>query len=195
MGAWKANRGLKICLLLVAVAMFLLPVPERATAQSPVLVVFFSATGNTREVARKLAGGLSADLYEIVPEVRYSRADLNYSNPNSRTALEKENSNSRPNIAGELPDLTGVETVLIGYPIWWEDVPRIVLNFVESVDLSGRKVAVFFTSETSGLGDSMLHLQQQSRGGTWLGGKRFNAIATTAELTDWAASLGILPQK
>ena len=195
MEAWKVRGRLRICLLLVAVALCMVPALEQAAAQSSVLVVYFSATGNTREVARKLAGGLSADLYEIVPEVRYTRADLNYSNPNSRTALEKENSNSRPNIAGELPDLTGVETLLIGYPIWWEDVPKIVLSFVESVDLNGRKVAVFFTSENSGLGDSLLHLQEHSRGGTWLGGQRFNAIATTAELMDWAASLGILPQK
>ena len=161
--------------------------------QSRVLVVFFSATGTTRGVAEKLAEGLKADLYEIVPEEPYTEADLNYNNPQSRTSMETDDPACRPAMAGDLPDLTGYDTVFIGYPIWWGDTPRIVSNFVERVDLTGKTLAVFFTSGSSGLGSSMKHLEQQSGAGVWLEGKRFTARVTVEELVSWAKGLGIEP--
>ena len=166
---------------------------EEAAPQSHILVVYFSATGTTRGVAEKLAEGLSADLYEIVPEDPYTAADLNYNDRKSRTSIETDDPSCRPAIAGELPDLTGYDTVLIGYPIWWGDVPRIVSNFVEHVDLTGKTLAVFFTSGSSGLGSSMKHLEQQAGAGTWLEGRRFTSRTAAEELTDWAKGLGIKP--
>jgi flavodoxin len=163
-----------------------------AAPASHILVVYFSATGTTRAVAENLAEGLSADLYEIVPEEPYTDADLNYNDSKSRTSIETDDPNCRPAIAGELPDLTGYDTVLIGYPIWWGDVPRIVSNFVEQVDLTDKTMAVFFTSGGSGLGSSMKHLETQSGAGTWLEGKRFSGRATVEEVTSWAKSLGML---
>ena len=166
---------------------------EAAEPASHILVVYFSATGTTKGVAEKLAEGLSADLYEIVPEEPYTDADLNYNDRSSRTSVETDDPACRPAIAGELPDLTGYDTVLIGYPIWWGDVPRIVSNFVEQVDLADKTVAVFFTSGSSGLGSSMKHLEQQAGAGTWLEGKRFTSQSTVEELLAWTASLGIRP--
>ena len=162
-------------------------------AASHILVVYFSATGTTKGVAEKLAEGLSADIYEIVPEQPYTDADLNYNDRKSRTSIETDDPTCRPAIAGELPDLTGYDTVLIGYPIWWGDVPRIVSNFVENVDLTDKTLAVFFTSGGSGLGSSMKHLQEQSGAGSWLEGRRFSERTTAEELKDWAHSLGIEP--
>ena len=166
---------------------------EATEPNSHILVVYFSATGTTRGVAEKLAEGLSADLYEIVPEEPYTDADLNYNDSKSRTSIETDNPGCRPAIAGELPDLTGYDTVLIGYPIWWGDVPRIVSNFVENVDLTDKTLAVFFTSGSSGLGSSMKHLEEQAAAGTWLEGKRFTPRSTVEELLAWTASLGIEP--
>ena len=181
----------KITAVLSALIMTLACLPiagaEKTTAEeqaskpaSHILVVYFSATGTTKGVAEKLAEGLSADLYEIVPEDPYTDADLNYNDRKSRTS-------------GELPDLTGYDSVLIGYPIWWGDVPRIVSNFVEHVDLSDKTMAVFFTSGGSGLGSSMKHLEEQAGAGTWLEGTRFTPRSTVEELTEWAVSLGIEP--
>ena len=150
-------------------------------------------TGTTKGVSEKLAEGLSADLYEIVPEEPYTDADLNYNDRKSRTSIETDDPSCRPAIAGELPDLTAYDTILIGYPIWWGDVPRIVSNFVENVDLTDKTLAVFFTSGGSGLGSSMKHLEEQAGAGTWLEGKRFSSRTTAEELTGWAASLGIKP--
>ncbi len=160
---------------------------------SHILVVYFSATGTTRGVAEKLAEGLSADLYEIVPEEPYTDADLNWNDSRSRTSIETDDPSCRPAIAGELPDLAPWDTVFIGYPIWWGDTPRIVSNFVEQADLTGKTLAVFFTSGSSGLGNSMKHLEQQSEAGTWLEGRRFTSRTTAEELVNWARSLGIEP--
>lgn len=166
---------------------------ETIEPTSHILVVYFSATGTTKGVAEKLAEGLSADLYEIVPEEPYTDADLNWNDSSSRTSIETEDLSCRPAIAGELPDLTPWDTILIGYPIWWGDVPRIVSNFVENVDLTDKTLAVFFTSGGSGLGSSMKHLEEQAGAGTWLEGKRFSTRTTVEELTEWAAGLNIKP--
>ena len=167
--------------------------PQIGEPTSHILVVYFSATGTTKGVAEKLAEGLSADLYEIVPEEPYTDADLNYNNSKSRTSIESEDPNCRPAIAGELPDLTAYDTVFIGYPIWWGDTPRIVSNFVENVDLTDKTLAVFFTSGSSGLGNSMKHLERQSGAGTWLEGKRVTSRTTIEDLVSWAKGLGIKP--
>ena len=187
----KVVAFLTILALLIALASSFAAAEEAAAPASHILVVYFSATGTTRGVAEKLAEGLSADLYEIVPEVPYTDADLNYNNSKSRSSVETDDPSCRPAIAGELPDLTAYDTVLIGYPIWWGDAPRIVSTFVENVDLTDRTVAVFFTSGSSGLGNSMKHLEQQSDAGTWLEGKRFTARTSVEELTAWVKSLGI----
>ena len=168
-------------------------VPQPIEPKSHILVVYFSATGTTRGVAEKLAEGLSADLYEIVPAEPYTDADLDWNDSKSRTSIETDDPACRPAIAGELPDLTPWDTVFIGYPIWWGDTPRIVSNFVEHVDLTGKTLAVFFTSGSSGLGSSMRHLQEQAGTGTWLEGKRFTGRTTVEELVNWANGLGIAP--
>ena len=194
----------KITAVLSALIMTLACLPiagaEKTTAEeqaskpaSHILVVYFSATGTTKGVAEKLAEGLSADLYEIVPEDPYTDADLNYNDRKSRTSIETYDPTCRPAIAGELPDLTGYDSVLIGYPIWWGDTPRIVSNFVEQVDLTDKTLAVFFTSGSSGLGSSMKHLERQSGAGNWLEGKRFTSRTTVEELVNWAKGLGIEP--
>ena len=184
---------LTVSCLSMAVAEATAVTEQHAEPTSHILVVYFSATGTTRGVAEKLAEGLSADLYEIVPEEPYTDADLNYNDSKSRTSIETDDPGCRPAIAGELPDLTGYDTVLIGYPIWWGDVPRIVSNFVENVDLTDKTLAVFFTSGSSGLGSSMKHLEEQAAAGTWLEGKRFTPRSTVEELLAWTASLGIEP--
>ena len=189
----KKLSALLIALMLTVSFIPFAPAEEAAKPASHILVVYFSATGTTRGVAEKLAEGLSADLYEIVPQEPYTDADLDWNDSTSRTSIETEDRNCRPAIAGELPDLAAYDTLFIGYPIWWGDTPRIVSNFVEQVDLTGKTLAVFFTSGSSGLGSSMKHLEQQSGAGKWLEGKRFTARTTVEALVNWAKGLGIEP--
>ena len=189
----KKRPALLTALMLVLPCVPLALADEAAEPASHILVVYFSATGTTKGVAEKLAEGLQADLYEIVPEEPYTDDDLNYNNSKSRTSVEMDDPACRPAIAGELPDLTAYDTVFIGYPIWWGDTPRIVSNFVEHVDLTGKTLAVFFTSGSSGLGNSMKHLEEQAGAGKWLDGKRFTGRTTAEEVVSWAKGLGIEP--
>ena len=98
---------------------------------------------------------------------------------------------SRPAIAGELPDLGGYDEVLIGFPIWWYTAPTIVDTFVEGADLAGKKVALFATSGSSGMGKSQDTLSALAPDATWVGQKRFEANASESELAAWAQGLGL----
>lgn len=92
--------------------------PEPETEGSKILVAYFSATGNTEGVAQKLADGLGADLYEIVPETPYTSDDLNYSDSSSRSSIEMDDPDARPAISGSVENMGQYDVVLLGYPIW-----------------------------------------------------------------------------
>ncbi|MBS5451250.1 MAG: flavodoxin [Coriobacteriia bacterium] len=155
------------------------------------LVAYFSASGVTKALAQRLAAGIGADLYEIVPEQPYTDADLDWTNKKSRSTIEMQDPSSRPAIAGELPDLGGYDEVLIGFPIWWYTAPTIIDTFVEGADLAGKKVALFATSGSSGMGKSQDTLSALAPDATWVGQKRFEANASENELTAWAQGLGL----
>ena len=156
-----------------------------AEAHSDVLVAYFSATGNTRAVAEKLAELLDADLYEIVPAEPYTEEDLDYGDSQSRTSQEMADPDARPAIAGELPDLTGYTTLYLGYPIWHGEAPRILATFVESCDLTGLTVRPFCTSGSSGISRSAEGLEALAGAGTWLEGARFSSDVSEEELRSW----------
>lgn len=90
--------------------------PEAETEGGRILVAYFSATGNTESAAEKLAEGLRADLYEIVPEVPYTSDDLNYSDSNSRSSIEMNDPDARPAISGCVENMEEYDVVLLGYP-------------------------------------------------------------------------------
>ena len=100
---------------------------------SRTLVVYFSATGTTKAVAQEAVGLLGADLYEIVPAQPYTEADLAYYT-NGRCDQEQADPSVRPGIAGEIPSMGAYDTVLIGYPIWHGQAPRIICTFLEKCE-------------------------------------------------------------
>lgn len=110
------------------------------------LVVYFSATGTTRQAARLLAEAAHADIHEIVPEQPYTAADLDWTDKQSRTTVEMQDSKSRPAIKGTPIDATAYDTVYVGFPIWWNKAPTIVNTFIEQTDLKGKVLIVFATS-------------------------------------------------
>ena len=159
--------------------------PEADEAHSDTLVAYFSATSNTRGVAERLAALTGADLYEIVPVDPYTEDDLDYGNSESRTSLEMDDPDARPEIAGEPLYLTGYTTLYLGYPIWHGEAPRILATFVESHDLSGLTIRPFCTSGSSGIGRSAESLEALTDGGTWLEGRRFPSDVRDEELQAW----------
>ena len=90
------------------------------------LVAYFSATGNTAKVAEKLAAGIDADLYEIKPEVKYTKADLNWMNKKSRSSVEMNDKSIRPTIVTGDVDVSGYDTIYLGFPIWWNVAPTVI---------------------------------------------------------------------
>ena len=165
-----------------------------AERNSPILVACFSATGNTMPLAEKVAELLGADLYEILPEVTYTEDDLNWNDSNSRTSIECNDDAARPAMAGEMPDLTQYDTVIIAHPIWWGQAPKIIRTFLEAGDFSGKTMVTFCTSASSGLGSSAktLHELLNDDSITWLESRRFSAGTGEGELADWLKSIGLL---
>ena len=115
------------------------------------LVCYFSASGVTRGKARELAAETSGDFYEIVPKEIYTEDDLNWHNENSRSSIEIKDSNCRPAIDDVTIDISGYDTIYIGFPIWWGIAPNVVKTFMDSVDLSGKRIITFCTSGGSPL--------------------------------------------
>lgn len=123
--------------------------PPSASGQGSALIAYFSCTGNTEGVAELIAEETGGTLWEIVPEVPYTDADLDYSNDDCRANREQNDENARPAIADEVDDMAAYDTVFIGHPIWWGDAPRIIQTFLESYDFSGKEVYTFSTSGSS----------------------------------------------
>ena len=150
------------------------------------LVAYFSASGTTAKVAKKMAEAIGADLFEIKPEIPYSGADLNWQNKNSRSSVEMNDRSSRPAIAVKAVNMPQYDVVFVGFPVWWYREPSIIDTFMESYDFAGKTVIPFATSGGSGLGDSAANMQKLAKGAKVVNGKRFSGSASAEELKAWA---------
>lgn len=131
---------------------------EKIEMKKP-LVVYFSATGTTKGKAEILAKVLGADLKEIVPAKRYTAADLDWHDKQSRSSVEMADKASRPAIVGTVANMSDYDTVFVGFPIWWYIAPTIVNTFLEAHDLAGKRIVPFFTSGGSGAGKTLDYLK------------------------------------
>ena len=139
------------------------------------LVAVFSASGVTKNVGKEIARVTGGDFFEIVPRETYTAADLNYMNSRSRSSLEMNDPNSRPEIASAVENMDSYETVIIGFPIWWGVAPRIIETFLESYDFSGKTIVPFCTSGGSGVGRSDTELHKNVSGKVkWMRGVQIN---------------------
>lgn len=148
------------------------------------LVAYFSASGVTKAAAERLAKAAKADLFEIKPAVPYTQTDLDWTNKKSRSSVEMNNPNSRPEIAEKVSNMGDYDTVLIGFPIWWYVAPTIINTFVESYDFSGKTIVPFATSGGSGMGRTVDVLKPLCPAADWKKGKMLNRVSDR-ELEDW----------
>lgn len=153
------------------------------------LTAYFSASGVTADVAKKVAQAAGAGLFEIVPEVPYTHADLDWTNKESRSSIEMADKASRVAIAGKVNHMERYDTIYLGFPIWWYVAPHIINSFLEQYDLSGKKLYLFATSGSSGMGRTMAELKPSAPGALWGGEKRFPAGVSQAEVEKWVKSL------
>lgn len=151
------------------------------------LVAYFSASGTTAKLAKRIADAAKADMFEIRPAVPYSAADLDWTNPKSRSSVEMKDKTYRPAIADSL-DVSDYDVVFVGFPIWWYVAPTIVNTFLESIDLKGKKVVPFATSGGSGMGNTSRELAVSCSGAEVVAGRRFSTSVSDGDLEKWVIS-------
>lgn len=154
------------------------------------LIAYFSCTGTTKRIAGIIEETTGADMFQIVPQQPYTEADLAYYT-GGRADQEQNDPNARPAIAGRIENMADYDTIILGYPIWHGQAPRIIDTFLESYDLDGKTILPFCTSHSSGLGSSASSLHALASGAHWLEGRRFGADASSAEVEDWLSASGI----
>ena len=172
------------------------PEDSQSGENGGVLVVYYSATGNTEAVAGYIAEATGGDLFELEPAEPYTDADLNWTDENSRVTLEHEDESLRDVelVADTVDNWDSYDTVFIGYPIWWGIAAWPVDTFVEANDFTGKTVIPFCTSSSSGLGQSGELLAEMAGTGDWLEGQRFRSSASQEDVTEWVDSLGLSAQ-
>ena len=150
------------------------------------LVAYFSASGTTANVAKNLAKSAGADLYEIKPDVPYSKADLNWMDKQSRSSVEMRDKSSRPALADADANIADYDTIFIGFPIWWYVAPTIINSFLDAYDFSGKKIVLFATSGGSGFGKAVASLQPSAPKATIVEGAILNGRPNEAKLKAFA---------
>ena len=162
-------------------------------ADGNVLVVYYSASGNTETAANYIAQATGGDIFEITPAEPYTSDDLNWTDDNSRVSREHEDESLRDVelTTTEVENWDSYDTVFIGYPIWWGIAAWPVDGFVEVNDFSGKTVIPFCTSSSSGLGQSGELLAQLAGTGDWQEGQRFRSSASQEDINEWVDSLGL----
>ena len=169
---------------------------EESSSSSKTAVVYFSATGTTKKIADMIAKELDADIYEIVPKVEYTSEDLNYNDNETRATKEQNDDNARPEIK-EIPNLKEYDTILLGYPIWWGNVPKIMLSLIDSSELDGKKVIPFCTSGSSSIDTSAKTLKNYSSKYDLMekNAKRFGSSASSEDVAAWIKTLGLVKEE
>lgn len=154
------------------------------------LVAYFSASGKTAKVADMLADAVGADIYEIRPEVPYTKADLNWMNKKSRSSVEMNDKAFRPAIADKNAKIDQYDTIFLGFPIWWYVAPTIINTFLESYDFSGKKIILFATSGSSGFEKTVEELKVSVPASCEIiEGKLLNGKQTIPKIREWTETL------
>lgn len=163
-----------------------------STGNGKTLVVYYSASGNTKDVAEKIAKITEADLFEIEPVEPYTDDDLDWTDDDSRVSREHDDESLRDMelVSTTVDNWDSYDTVYIGYPIWWGIAAWPVDGFVEANDFTGKTVIPFCTSSSSDLGESGKLLAEAAGTGTWLEGQRFSSSASAEAVQAWIEDLG-----
>ena len=152
-----------------------------------VAIVYFSVTNITESIAIYIKNATNGDIFEIISEEKYTSYDLDYRNNDSIANREQNDSSARPKISNNI-NIDPYDIIYLGYPIWWGDVPKIILTFLDSHNLSGKTVIPFCTSNSSSINRSLSILKNYNKNINWIDGKRFGTTSQ-AEINDWIKSI------
>lgn len=158
----RSRRGLLKGIAFGAVAAIVAPALSgmnayaAETGGNSVLILYFSHSGNTRRLAEQIQAHVGGDMVELKTVVPYPQ---DY-NAVVDMAQKEQQSNARPQIATEIPNLDKYRTVFIGFPNWWGTMPMPFFTFLEKYNLGGRNVIPFCTHEGSRFGRSESDLRR-----------------------------------
>lgn len=162
--------------------------PEGEGSQA--LVVYFSWSGNTENVANSIAAQTGADMFRIVPSEPY----VDDYNELLDIASEEKQNGARPEIADSIEDLGQYDVIYAGFPNWWGDMPMILYSFFDSYDLSGKTIAPFCTSGGSGLSDTVNSIKALEPEAEVLEGLHIRDSASSdpdSAVGEWLGGLGL----
>ena len=146
------------------------------------LVSYFSATGTTKKVAEKIAKVYDADLFEIEPLEPYTDEDLDWTNKSSRSSLEMQDMDSRPQVKNKITNFEEYDVVFLGFPIWWYVAPTIINTFLEQYNWQGKTIITFATSGSSQMGKTNDRLKDSCQGANLIEGERLPSFVTEQEI-------------
>ncbi len=150
-----------------------------------ILVCFFSASGTTKRVAEGIANTVNGDLFEIEPAQKYTTADLDWNDKNSRTTIEMQDKSSRPKIVRKVDNIENYNKIIIGFPVWWYTAPTIINTFIEENDLNNKDIYIFVTSGGSSFAGSLKDLKNIYPNLKLISGKRFLGNESGDEIKEW----------
>lgn len=154
------------------------------------LVLYYSATGTTKKVAEEIAAKLDADIAAVHPQKPYTTADLNWHDDSSRTTFEQHEHGYRVEIKDDLPDISGYDNIIIGHPIWWAIPPRMFSAVIDHLDLNGKNVALFATSDITGYERAQSYMERAiKKNGDDVKLGQGAVLNSRQQLTDWLAKL------
>lgn len=163
--------------------------PDPQPAGSHALVVYFSCTNTTKDIADRIVEVIDAAAWRIEPEEPYTSEDLDYSNSSCRANQEQNDPSARPAIKGKCEDIADYDVIFLGYPIWWGKAPKVIFTFLEGHDLTGKTIVPFCTSHSSGIGSSDTDLHQLATGAEWERGQRFSGNESEETIKNWIESM------
>lgn len=164
------------------------PAAESEVAEKA-LIVYFSWSGNTENVAAEIRTRTGADIFEIVPQEAYTEDYDTLLN----IAQEEQKNGIRPAISEKVEDMDGYDLIYVGFPNWWGDMPMILYSFFDEYDLSGKTIAPFCTSGGSGLSDTVRTIETLEPDAVVLEGLHIGSSEADdpeSAVAEWLSNLG-----
>lgn len=162
-------------------------VNQPSKTKKDILIVYFSQTGTTKDVAKKLQKLTGGDLLQIQEKNKYPS---DYDKTVTR-AKKELNQNSRPAVTSVAANMKSYDVVYVGYPIWWHSTPKVINTFLEEQNLKGKTVIPFCTSGGSDIEETLSDLKKSCKGATVLEGYTAEE-GTTKEIRNWLKDIGQL---
>ena len=170
---------------------------SETTLTSKSLIIYFSATNHTKNVAETIANHLTSPIYELEPVNPYTSGDLNYSNENSRVVKEYLITQRGERVNVELTNTSFAEFaeasyIFLGAPVWWQQLSWVIENFVSENDFSNKTIIPFGTSASSSFNlNNLTPLTEDDSNVTWLNPQRFSSGVSSSVVTSWVDSLNL----